>query len=132
MTQRMSPYHIEFQERFSSLREPVERAIMPRQGYKLMTDFNDLPALPLGTSDFATLRLQKKIYVDKTALIYELASLRQKFFLTRPRRFGKSLLVSTFASLFQDGLNLSSRFIVCIQTQGTPPLQLRRLHGYAC
>ncbi len=44
------------------------------------------------------------IYVDKTALIYQLASLRQKFFLTRPRRFGKSLLVSTFASLFRNGL----------------------------
>ena len=44
------------------------------------------------------------IYVDKTASIYRLASLRQKFFLTRPRRFGKSLLVSTFASLFRDGL----------------------------
>ena len=69
-----------------------------------MTDFNDLPALPLGTSDFASLRSQKKIYVDKTALIFQLARRSEKFFLTRPRRFGKSLLVSTFASLFQDGL----------------------------
>ena len=69
-----------------------------------MTDFNHLPALSLGTSDFKTLRLQKKIYVDKTALIFELAQRAEKFFLTRPRRFGKSLLISTFASLFQDGL----------------------------
>ncbi len=61
-------------------------------------------ALPLGTSSFSVLRSSGQIYVDKTALIYELASLRQKFFLTRPRRFGKSLLVSTFASLFKDGL----------------------------
>ena len=61
-------------------------------------------ALPLGTSSFPVLRSSRQIYVDKTALVYELASLRQKFFLTRPRRFGKSLLVSTFASLFQDGL----------------------------
>ena len=69
-----------------------------------MTDFKELPALPLGTSDFATLRLRKQLYVDKTALIYELARRAEKFFLTRPRRFGKSLLVSTFASLFRDGL----------------------------
>ncbi len=69
-----------------------------------MTCMNQLPALPLGTSDFKTLRFQQKIYVDKTALVYQLASRSEKFFLTRPRRFGKSLLVSTFASLFRDGL----------------------------
>ena len=73
-----------------------------------MTDINHLPALPLGTSDFEVLRESGQIYVDKTALIYELASLRQKFFLTRPRRFGKSLLVSTFASLFRNGLKYFS------------------------
>lgn len=63
-----------------------------------------LQALPLGTSDFAALRHQGQIYVDKTALIHELASRREKFLLTRPRRFGKSLLVSTFESLFKHGL----------------------------
>ena len=68
-----------------------------------MTTYNR-HALPLGTSSFSMLRSSGQIYVDKTALIFELASLRQKFFLTRPRRFGKSLLVSTLASLFQDGL----------------------------
>ena len=63
-----------------------------------------LKPLPLGTSDFSVLRSAGQIYVDKTALIYELASKRQKFFLARPRRFGKSLLVSTFESLFRYGL----------------------------
>ena len=63
-----------------------------------------LQPLPLGTSDFAALRQANQIYVDKTELIHQLAGLRQKFFLARPRRFGKSLLVSTFASLFRDGL----------------------------
>lgn len=52
--------------------------------------------LPLGTSDFAALRNSNEIYIDKTALIYELASVRSKIFISRPRRFGKSLLVSTF------------------------------------
>ncbi len=64
----------------------------------------DLPLLPLGTSDFATLRMRGQIYVDKTALIYKLASKPEKFFLSRPRRFGKSLLISTFESLFKYGI----------------------------
>ena len=63
-----------------------------------------LKPLPVGTSDFVALRKANRIYVDKTAQIHQLACLRQKFFLTRPRRFGKSLLVSTFASLFRDGM----------------------------
>lgn len=67
-----------------------------------------LAPLPTGTSDFETLRGRGQIYVDKTALIYKLASRSEKFFLTRPRRFGKSLLVSTFASLFKNGLKYFS------------------------
>ena len=61
----------------------------------------NLKPLPLGTSGCAALRSEGQIYVDKTALVYEIASKRQKFFLSRPRRFGKSLLISTFESLFQ-------------------------------
>ncbi len=60
----------------------------------------ELLPLPIGNSSFEALRDANQIYVDKTALVYELARKREKFFLTRPRRFGKSLLVSTFASLF--------------------------------
>ena len=64
----------------------------------------NLKPLPLGSSDFASLRECNQIYVDKTKLIFEIASQRQKFFLSRPRRFGKSLLISTFESLFKYGL----------------------------
>ena len=60
--------------------------------------------LPLGTSDFSALRLADEIYVDKTELIYELASQKGKYLFVRPRRFGKSLLISTFESLFNYGL----------------------------
>ena len=69
-----------------------------------MVDTTEQQRLPLGTSDFSVLRNDGQIYVDKTALIYELASMRRKYFLARPRRFGKSLLVSTFESLFKYGL----------------------------
>ena len=65
-------------------------------------------SLPLGTSEFAALRGSNQIYVDKTNLIFEMAAQRRKFFLARPRRFGKSLLVSTFASLFKNGVELFS------------------------
>ena len=61
--------------------------------------------LPLGTSDFKALRQAQQLYVDKTELVYRLASVPGgKYFLIRPRRFGKSLLVSTFESLFKSGL----------------------------
>lgn len=64
-----------------------------------------LKKLPLGNPDFPLLRQTEAIYVDKTDLIYKLAKGNSNFiFLARPRRFGKSLLVSTFQSLFQDGL----------------------------
>lgn len=60
-----------------------------------------LQALPIGSSDFRTLRENNdEIYVDKTALMFQLAKSRGKNFLARPRRFGKSLLISTFDSLF--------------------------------
>ena len=60
--------------------------------------------LPLGLSGFPLLRKINAVYVDKTSLIYELARRPGKFVLTRPRRFGKSLLISTFESLFKFGL----------------------------
>ena len=60
-------------------------------------------ALPLGTSVFERLVFQNQIYVDKTELIYSLLEIGQKFFLTRPRRFGKTLLLSIFDSLFRNG-----------------------------
>ncbi len=63
-----------------------------------------LQPLPLGTSNFGALRKAGQIYVDKTDLVYEMASKRGKFFLSRPRRFGKTLLISTFESLFKHGL----------------------------
>ncbi len=69
-----------------------------------MEQMRRLQLLPLGTSDFAVLRQRNQIYVDKTDLVFKLASLPEKFFIARPRRFGKSLLISTFESLFKYGL----------------------------
>ena len=60
--------------------------------------------LPMGRSGFESLRKSKQIYVDKTEMINAIASCNGAFFLTRPRRFGKTLLVNTFESLFKHGL----------------------------
>lgn len=55
---------------------------------------------PLGIQTFTEIREEKLKYVDKTQSIYTLISGGKNFFLSRPRRFGKSLLISTLESLF--------------------------------
>ena len=54
-----------------------------------------------GIADFANLRQMKCIYADKTDLVYRLANECRYAFLSRPRRFGKSLLCSTLKYYFQ-------------------------------
>ena len=63
-----------------------------------------LQPLPLGRSKFSALRSDNAVYVDKTEMLYNLCKTSSKVFLARPRRFGKSLLVSTFESLFKHGV----------------------------
>lgn len=48
---------------------------------------------PIGMQTFSQLRKDGYVYVDKTALIYQLVTTGKIYFLSRPRRFGKSLLV---------------------------------------
>ncbi len=58
--------------------------------------------LPIGIQDFETLRQGNFVYVDKTEHIYQLVKMPQAFyFMSRPRRFGKSLLISTLGYLFE-------------------------------
>ena len=56
--------------------------------------------LPVDVQTFSEIIRDNYCYVDKTALLYQLAQSGKYFFISRPRRFGKSLLVSTLASLF--------------------------------
>ena len=55
---------------------------------------------PIGIQSFEKLRRGQYIYVDKTDLVYQLATAGNPCFLSRPRRFGKSLLLSTFEAYF--------------------------------
>lgn len=60
-----------------------------------------LRKLPIGIQTFEKVRKENFLYVDKTAMVYQLASTFTPYFLSRPRRFGKSMLISTFESYFQ-------------------------------
>lgn len=61
------------------------------------------PLLPIEISEFDSIRRSGAIYVDKTRALFDLCRGDRKIFLSRPRRFGKTLLVSTFESLFRHG-----------------------------
>ncbi len=56
---------------------------------------------PAGIQSFETIRLNGFKYVDKTQYVYKMISSGNPVFLSRPRRFGKSLLVSTLEAVFQ-------------------------------
>lgn len=57
--------------------------------------------LPIGLQDFQKLKEGNFLYVDKTRYIYDLLNSAGVYFLSRPRRFGKSLLLSTIRAIFE-------------------------------
>lgn len=69
---------------------------------------------PIGQQYFEGIRKEGKVYVDKTEIIYRLINKNKYVFLSRPRRFGKSLLLSTIQAYFEgkkdlfEGLNIYS------------------------
>ncbi|MDR1040225.1 MAG: AAA family ATPase [Deltaproteobacteria bacterium] len=62
---------------------------------------DDCKSVEITEDSFLQLRLQGAVYVDKTSFIVQLAKSRGPFFLSRPRRFGKSLLLDTFQQMFE-------------------------------
>ena len=76
---------------------------------------NELQPILTDSSDFPEIREGGCVYVDKTAYFHDLITRRdaRRFFLARPRRFGKSLMISTLKAIFQgrkdlfDGLAIS-------------------------
>ena len=56
--------------------------------------------LPIGLQDFEMLRRENMLYVDKTERLLELVTKGRRYFLSRPRRFGKSLTLSTLEAMF--------------------------------
>ena len=64
--------------------------------------------LPISVQNFENLRKSNCIYVDKTAYVYRLVHDVAQFFLSRPRRFGKSLLLSTLKAYWEGKKELFS------------------------
>jgi hypothetical protein len=56
--------------------------------------------LPIGIQTLPGIRAKNGIYVDKTRLLHQLATTGKYYFFSRPRRFGKSLLISTLKELY--------------------------------
>lgn len=72
---------------------------MPHDVTKMKREMERL--YPIGIQNFEDLRRNGYIYVDKTALIHRLVRTGKYYFLGRPRRFGKSLMISTLEAYFQ-------------------------------
>ncbi len=77
---------------------------MPRPAWHLYAVhigyIGSMQPLPLGIQSFSTIREEGWLYVDKTQHLYDLVTTGKYYFLSRPRRFGKSLMVSTLSALF--------------------------------
>ena len=57
--------------------------------------------LPIGVQSFEIMRQENFLYVDKTSYVYRLAHSGRQYFLSRPRRFGKSLFLSTLKAYWE-------------------------------
>ena len=68
--------------------------------------------LPLGIQTLSEIIDGNYLYVDKTKLVYQLVSTYKYYFLSRPRRFGKSLLVSTLKAYFEGRKDLFKGFAI--------------------
>ena len=92
---------------------------------------NNSEKYPVGIQDFGEIIHGGYVYVDKTALIWQLIDRGKYYFLSRPRRFGKSLLLSTIAAWFQgkkelfDGLAITELAGECLEEHPVLYLDLR-------
>ena len=73
--------------------------VIYQSGYN--NNMEQMRKLPIGIQTFEEIRRDGYLYVDKTAMVYQIANVGKPYFLSRPRRFGKSLLLSTFEAYFQ-------------------------------
>ena len=72
--------------------------------------------LPLGIQSFREIVDKNYVYVDKTPQIHRLLEMGHLYFLSRPRRFGKTLLVSTFEEIFSGNKELFKGLYIAEQT----------------
>ncbi|QOW62155.1 ATP-binding protein [Treponema pedis] len=68
--------------------------------------------LPIGVQSFEVMRSDKFLYVDKTEFVYRLVNSSRVYFLSRPRRFGKSLFLSTLKAYFSGQKELFKNLVI--------------------
>ena len=68
--------------------------------------------LPVGLQSFEKIRRERNLYVDKTGFVYKLVHSSTPFFLSRPRRFGKSLLLSTIKAYWEGKKDLFNGLMI--------------------
>lgn len=66
----------------------------------MSNNISEIPKYPVGIQSFVEIRKGGYVYVDKTQYVYDLISSGKYYFLSRPRRFGKSLLLSTLEAYY--------------------------------
>jgi len=71
-----------------------------------------LKKLPIGISTFSKIREEDYIYIDKTQIALDLIENYSYSFLSRPRRFGKSLFLDTLKEIFKGNRELFEGFIL--------------------
>ena len=71
-----------------------------------------LQTLPIGIQDFEKIRKGEYLYIDKTELIYKMIKGGTYYFFSRPRRFGKSLLMSTIHAIFDGKRELFEGLVI--------------------
>lgn len=90
--------------------------------------------LPIGVQDFEMVRRENMLYVDKTERLVDLVKNGRRYFLSRPRRFGKSLTLSTLEAMFRGKVELfeglSSEEWVKEQAQTPSPLINLDMSGF--
>ena len=72
-----------------------------REVYKILLGESAMRKLPIGIQDFEKLRIEGFVYIDKTDYIHQLVQMGTPVFLSRPRRFGKSLFLSTLRAYWE-------------------------------
>ena len=76
----------------------------------------NLKKLPIGIQTFSEIIQENYLYVDKTTFAYKLITSGKYFFLSRPRRFGKSLFLDTLSEIFLGSRDLLKGSIFMINT----------------
>ncbi len=93
--------------------------------------------LPIGIQSFESIRQDGYAYIDKTAYVYRLTHEGKPYFLSRPRRFGKSLLVSTMRAYFEgrhdlfDGLDIERLEEAAAKSEGREPWVARPVFHFS-